>query len=585
MNVTVTKTSTNRTRISISYSKDSSAGWLATRRFRVYAPGGVFDSDTFSAVSNKTWEFDIEDYPDYFIRPYPNQSTGSFNVSLEKNLIVEVEGGWSEIEKISGNSYNIYSNEVTRPSITMTLSPINAYEGYYMKGESAVKATFSGSGQYGADIKSYSLSVEGKNYSSPYQSNTFTTSGAISIVGTVTDTRGLTTTTTEVVQVLNNRPLLNSVACSTAYVDGLISCVFTPPSNTMYSRLILQSNASKISQIDIGTATGETTKTYPISAEELIKIYEKFPQTSSAVLSFTLETFTDSGYSNKFGSSTKEITLSIPQNDTTKPIIDSISIVPSIVLLNNNTLFVRNKNGATSTISSHGQHGATISSEVWTLEGKEYANGASSSNFTTSGAAIKILAKVTDTRGFEQTKSHEIKVEQYESPRCSITQAKRVDPEGRDNDEGEILYIVASRIFSDVTGNNKCLLRCRVKAEGETSWQSYQTLLDYDDAGNTYDGSTGISIEKEKSYQIELSVADLLNGAGQITSAISSTKIFMDKDGSLNSLALGGYCKLSNSFECFWDGVFYASLVLKDQTNTDMYRIIIDNGQLKTEKI
>lgn len=89
----------------------------------------------------------------------------------------------------------IQEEDNTRPTAKMTLSTVSSLgsplNSLYIKGYSKVKATFSDEdGKYGADITSCSMSVQGKSYSSPYTSGYLSTSGSVTVTGTIKDTRG-----------------------------------------------------------------------------------------------------------------------------------------------------------------------------------------------------------------------------------------------------------------------------------------------------------------------------------------------------------------------------------------------------------
>ena len=120
---------------------------------------------------------------------------------------------------------HIPEEAATKPTISMTLSPVNAleapFDSLYIKGKTKVQASFTGSGKYGADIKSYKVSVDGKSYGSPYKSNLLSTIGDITITGTATDSRGFTNTDKETVTVIDyGAPTLLPVAGEKAIVCG-----------------------------------------------------------------------------------------------------------------------------------------------------------------------------------------------------------------------------------------------------------------------------------------------------------------------------------------------------------------------------
>ncbi len=128
----------------------------------------------------------------------------------------------------------IPDNEDTRPSATMGLSALhsldNTFSSLYIQGKSRVKAAFSGKGKYGATISAYSLKVAGKSYSSPYESDVLINTGKISVIGTVEDSRGLTSSIPQEIEVIPySKPALvpysneNSIVCNRCTSDGTLS--------------------------------------------------------------------------------------------------------------------------------------------------------------------------------------------------------------------------------------------------------------------------------------------------------------------------------------------------------------------------
>ncbi len=132
----------------------------------------------------------------------------------------------------SSTKFNVTvpENEDTKPNVTMTLSSVPSYtgfEGIYLQGRSKVKATFSGSGKFGANIVSYSMKVGANNYSDPYTSGVLGTSGDITISGIATDTRGFTRTVTQTITVHSyDKPAIithtgeNKIICRRCLFDG-----------------------------------------------------------------------------------------------------------------------------------------------------------------------------------------------------------------------------------------------------------------------------------------------------------------------------------------------------------------------------
>ncbi len=134
--------------------------------------------------------------------------TASMTVTLytysDSNASVQVGSASSTTFTVT-----VPDNASTKPTVTMTLSPVTPYAKFsslYLQGRSKVKATFSGSGKYGASVASYSMQADGKNYASPYTSDTLKTSGSVTVVGTAIDSRGFPNTTSQSINVIAYDP-------------------------------------------------------------------------------------------------------------------------------------------------------------------------------------------------------------------------------------------------------------------------------------------------------------------------------------------------------------------------------------------
>ena len=124
-------------------------------------------------------------------------------------------------------------NSSTKPTFAMSLSPVNAsgvaWEDLYVQSISKVQASFSGSGNYGATITSYKMTVEGKTYSSPYTSSALAIDGTITVTGYATDSRGRTKSVTKDITVIPyGKPRIfphtedSDVVCARCTSDGTL---------------------------------------------------------------------------------------------------------------------------------------------------------------------------------------------------------------------------------------------------------------------------------------------------------------------------------------------------------------------------
>lgn len=127
-------------------------------------------------------------------------------------------------------------------SVVPTISTIAAAEatsglaaqfGAFVKGKSKIKATITAAGAKGSTIKSYSTTFNGKTYTgASWTSDAVTASGSLSLVTTVTDSRGRTAKKTTTITVLDySAPVINALqvyrvdAAGAAADDGIYIAV------------------------------------------------------------------------------------------------------------------------------------------------------------------------------------------------------------------------------------------------------------------------------------------------------------------------------------------------------------------------
>jgi hypothetical protein len=164
---------------------------------------------------------------------FPNDPSGTMTATL----YTYSDSGTTQVGSESSKSFMVTlpEDETTKPSISMTLSPVTPYAKFstlYLQGRSSVKATFSGEeGKYGASIVSYGIQVEGKNYdTSPYTSDMLRTSGSITVTSNVKDSRGFTNATPVNINVIAyDKPKIlpasdeRAIICERCDADGNLS--------------------------------------------------------------------------------------------------------------------------------------------------------------------------------------------------------------------------------------------------------------------------------------------------------------------------------------------------------------------------
>ena len=134
-------------------------------------------------------------------------STGTMTATL---YTYSDSGATKQVGSASSKTFKVYvpQNTDTKPTLSMTLTPVTSatsnFGNVFIQGYSKVDANFTASGKYGATVSStsYSMSVNGKTYSSPYTSDYLPQSGTFTVTGICTDSRGFTGTAEQEITVI-----------------------------------------------------------------------------------------------------------------------------------------------------------------------------------------------------------------------------------------------------------------------------------------------------------------------------------------------------------------------------------------------
>lgn len=152
--------------------------------------------------------------------------TGTMTVAL---YTYSNSGATTQVGSTDSETFTVTvpDNSSTQPSVSMTLAPVSslgsAFSGLYIQGKTKVKATLSAEEKYDADIKSYSMKVNGTTYDSgdDYTSGYLTKTGNLTVEGYAKDSRGHTGKTSKSITVIGYAsPKILNVEASRCDADG-----------------------------------------------------------------------------------------------------------------------------------------------------------------------------------------------------------------------------------------------------------------------------------------------------------------------------------------------------------------------------
>jgi hypothetical protein len=169
-------------------------------------------------ATSKTWTIPLS-----LATAIPNNTSGTATITLttyqgstvigSKSLTMTLKVPTSVVPTISG------------VAITEATSDLSAKFGAFVQNKSTLKVVITATGVQGSTIKSYSTEILGKTYiGDTFTSNVLTVSGSIYVNVTVTDSRGRTNTSTEIVEVLTYKdPKITAFTVARCDSDGTLN--------------------------------------------------------------------------------------------------------------------------------------------------------------------------------------------------------------------------------------------------------------------------------------------------------------------------------------------------------------------------
>lgn len=182
--------------------------------------------------------------------------------------------------------------------------------------------------------------------------------------------------------------------------------------------------------------------------------------------------------STNVGSSTKSLTITIPNDETTQPSISSI--VASEGLSNSPfTIFVQNYSKLKIHINASSKYGAVLTTCETTVNGVTYNHAVSNgiiddiiTNVITQSGNITISTTITDSRNFTSTRTETVNIVTYSTPVISALTVVQ---------NNNSLNIKINGGVSSLNGQNKVTLKVKYK---KISDANYQTLTIYNNTSN-----------------------------------------------------------------------------------------------------
>ena len=366
-----------------------------------------------------------------------------------------------------------------------------------------------------------------------------------------------TVSVTATLSAIRRNTILDSVTCSTNYVDGTYTYKYTPFSSSHYNALKIYCKVgetyTQVKSIMLGQkAAQQQTGAVAFSDSELTDIKNQCTTTSNPGIYFQLTTYENSAYSIVVGShSNVLLSLSLP-TDSGPAATLTTSPSNTNTWLKSKSVYVAGYSGLTASLSGSAGTGATMTSYSIT---SPWGNGTTSLSVTTlqSAGTFTVSGTVANSRGQSDTKTSRIIVKPYAPPAVQSLLFERGTYSSGSWSAGEDgldlkVVVKLALALSDISNRGSITF----KFNGTTKTPS---------AGSTTSLVSGseytyyfVNVSNETTYSMAVTPTDPLGTSGSDANiTIPTASITMDFRADGTGIAFGKAAETSKLLDCAWD--------------------------------
>lgn len=336
-----------------------------------------------------------------------------------------------------------------------------------------------------------------------------------------------------------------------------------------------------------------TTSAYTYTGYTLpLDVANQLPNAKTGTMTATLYTYRDSVATVQVGASAFSFTITVPENEDTKPKI-TMSLSPVTPYEKFASLYIQGRSKVQASFSGEGKYGASIVAYSLQAEGGRYYEPVGQTSYTSdilaqSGEST-IVGFVSDSRWFGNNTSQKINVIAYDAPYISPCSGynkvicERCTEDGTPTDAGQYLHVKGTRNFTKINTNgivNTCSVRCRYKPEGggwsHGNGEGVGVLLGTDTSTDTFDVILPNIVSNPKlSYTVEINITDDIELPSAKVFNIPSEDIDFELREGGKGAAFGKHAVAENLLEVDWDAQFNGKIFLKDKEITN---VVIEEG-------
>lgn len=294
-----------------------------------------------------------------------------------------------------------------------------------------------------------------------------------------------------------------------------------------------------------------------------LNVAVQIPNSLTGTMTVSLYTYSDVNATVQVGSvSTKQFTITVPNNEDTKPYCSTMTVSPvSNLGASFAGLYIQGISKVKVASTDVGKYGATVVWKSVRVEGVDYGSSNDyTSNHLLGYGNVSVKLTIKDSRGITNSKTETITVIPYSKPRVVPVTGEasvvcgRCDSSGNWSDSGTYLKIKAGRSYSlCMSGGvqkNFCGLRYRYKKVADSDYGDWVTLLSITNTATEEVITSPLlngALSAQTSYMVQVDAVDSIPNHTPVTFTIPTDKVYLHKAGSKNSLGIGEYVEESNT--------------------------------------
>lgn len=313
---------------------------------------------------------------------------------------------------------------------------------------------------------------------------------------------------------------------------------------------------------------------------------------TASSFTMTAHLATYNGSTQVGSTATKTFTVTIPNNSTTKPKVNSITFAEANAKVPSAWgIYVQGQSKVTVTAvtdTSSFYQNTTVKS--YSITGGGYTGSASpytTGTLNTAGTNT-FTATVTDKRGFTSNdKTASINVVEWSAPTLSNVVCIRANAQGQEDDNGFYLKVTGNSGFSSCSSKNSATTKISYKEYGTSSWTQIHSVATAN-GQFAYTLGSGSTFDTEKAYDIKIEVTDTFKTSTyqDILSTSHYTMVLRHGGGGIAFGKASSQDALESAFPAYFDNGIYGKSSLAETSYIDVLSKLSTNetniGTLRT---